>query len=64
MDDRLPETIFELAPHLRENAECQQCDRCGRKTWSSELFGVACKMRQPDGSRCTGQFVPAGGCAP
>jgi hypothetical protein len=35
-----------LPPHLRDDAPCQTCDRCGRKTWDVQEFGGECRMPQ------------------
>lgn len=43
-------------PHLRDDAPCQQCSGCRRKTWAVSEFGQTCGMRQPDGHACRGIF--------
>lgn len=43
--------------HLRDDAPTQTCSRCGRKTWSRELFGAEDRMAQPDGRPCGGRFT-------
>ena len=49
--------------HLRDDAPSRRCSLCGRSTWDTEAFGTLCKMLQPNGDRCMGLFMPAGGAA-
>lgn len=49
-----------LPDYLCDDAPCQRCDRCGRKTWSTEDFGAVCLMTQPDSTRCRGIFANEG----
>jgi hypothetical protein len=42
--------------HLRDDAPYQRCGRCGRKTWDTAAFNTECRMPQPDGYQCGGQF--------
>ena len=45
-----------LPERLHDDAPCQQCWKCGRKTWDCEQFERPCGMTQPDGSPCDGVF--------
>ncbi len=42
--------------HLRDDAPCQQCTICGRKTSDRSTFEGSCGMTQPDGFPCAGVF--------
>ena len=48
-----------LPEHLRDDAPFQVCSECERKTWARGQFEMACRMTQPDDTRCTGRFVSA-----
>ena len=48
-----------LPEHLRDDAPFQVCSECARTTWVREQFEMACRMPQPDGTRCTGHFRSA-----
>jgi integrase len=59
-DDDYVELIGEVIPnHLRfDGTDVKaQCLRCQRWTWSYEQFGQECRMTQPDGFPCGGQFT-------
>lgn len=45
-----------LPEHLRDDAPCQKCDRCGRKTWDRETFEGVCGMPQRS-SAATGKWI-------
>jgi hypothetical protein len=48
-----------LPKHLRKTTPpTAVCDNCGRKTWAHDQLGRFCEMPQPDGTVCTGQFIP------
>lgn len=48
-----------LPPHLRHDAApLAVCNRCQRKSWSSEELNQFCNMPQPGDFLCNGKMVP------
>lgn len=52
---RVPNLVSGVQAPNPEQGRCSKCHRC---TWSKEELGQRCGMTQPNGSKCTGVFVP------
>lgn len=37
-----------------------RCSACGRGTWEPDVVGAQCRMSQPSGEKCRGEFVICG----